>query len=356
MKRMLLLLAAALIALPASAQISFSPEEFIERYIDSHNSTKMLFYSSEDTAYIRAEMNRKGSNASWDIRNRIFVLDTTDTDNSILLANPKDAPLSDNKWLKDATHVWYTQAKDSTSSDFYSFMKINNSGIYELGSVSVSKGIPQVTLAYETPLMEYKLPLQFGTNWTSTSRVIDESGEPTLITHSRTVNVDGYGMVTTPKGSAKTLRLHSKWRTGFFVGGMEFGIETNSFNWISKTGLSASVTADSALKPSRVFFWTPASSSVEEEKQHEDNTHMMQLSNNPASSETTLSFTMPRTESVVAYLADASGREVKTLFTGTATSGENSISLNLDTLPNGTYFVRLVTHGFTSTQKLIIAK
>ena len=83
---------------------------------------------------------------------------------------------------------------------------------------------------------------------------------------------------------------------------------------------------------------------------------MMQLSNNPVSSGTTLSFTMPRTETVVAYLSDASGREIMSLFSGTATSGENSIALNTATLPNGTYFVRLVTHSITSTQKLIIAK
>lgn len=352
---MLLLLASALMALPASAQISFSSEEFIERYISSSASSKNLFLSSEDTMYIRSEINRKGANASWDIRNRKFIEDTTDTDNSVLLANPKDAPLSDNKWLKDATHVWFYKANDSTDSDYYSFMKIDNTGIYTVGSVSVRNGVPELIFAYETPLTEYKLPLQFGTSWTTTSRVIDETGEPSLISHTRSGNVDGYGMVTTPKGSASTLRLHMKWRTAFFSGNMEFNMETNSFNWITKKGISATVTADSALKPSRVFMWMPITSSVKDQK-NQDNTHMMQLSNNPVSSETTLSFTMPRTETVVAYLADASGREVMPLFSGTATSGENSISLNPGPLPNGTYFVRLVSQGMSETQKLIIAK
>ncbi|HEY6171468.1 MAG TPA: T9SS type A sorting domain-containing protein [Candidatus Kapabacteria bacterium] len=355
MKNMLLLIAVTIMAMPVSAQISFSSEEFIERYISSSASSKNLFLSSEDTMYIRSEINRKGSNASWDIRNRKFIEDTTDTDNSILLANPKDAPLSDNKWLKDATHVWLYQAQDSTDSDHYSFMKIDNTGIYTVGSVSLRNGVAELIFAYETPLTEYKLPLQFGTNWTSTSRVIDETGEPSMISHTRSGNVDGYGMVTTPKGSASTLRLHMKWRTSFFSGNMEFDMETNSFNWITKKGISATVTADSALKPSRVFMWMPLTSSVKDQKS-QDNTHMMQLSNNPVSSGTTLSFTMPRTETVAAYLTDASGREVMSLFSGTATSGENSIALNTGTIPNGTYFVRLVTHGITSTQKLIIAK
>lgn len=352
---MLLLIAVIAIAMPVSAQISFSSEEFIARYTDSHAATKNLFLTSEDTMYIRAEINRKGANASWDIRNRKFVEDTTDTDNSVLLANPKDAPLSDNKWLKDATHVWFYKANDSTDSDLYSFMKIDNTGIYTVGSVTVHDGVPEIALAYETPLMEYKLPLQFGTTWTSTSRVIDGTGEPSLISHSRSGNVDGYGMVTTPKGSASALRLHTNWKTTFFSSNMEFNIETNSFNWLTKKGINATVTADSALKPSRVFMWMPLTSSVKDQ-QSEDNKHMMQLSNNPVSNETTLSFTMPTTETVIAYLADASGREVMPLFSGTATSGENSISLNPGTLPNGTYFVRLVTHGITSTQKLIIAK
>lgn len=352
---MLLLIVVTALAMPASAQISFSSEEFIQRYTDSQATSKNLFLSSEDTTYIRAEINRKGANASWDIRNRKFIEDTTETDNSILLANPKDAPLSDNKWLKDATHVWLYHADDSTDADYYSFMKIDHTGIYTVGSVFVTDGVPKIALAYERPLMEYKLPLQFGTTWTSTSRVIDESGEPTLISHTRSGNVDGYGMVTTPKGGASTLRLHTKWRTTFFSSNMEFNIETNSFNWLTKKGISATVTADSSLNPSRVFMWMPLTSSVKDQR-NEDNTHMMQLSNNPASSETTLSFTMPRTETVVAYLADASGREVKTLFTGTATSGQNSISLSPGTLPNGTYFIRLVSHGITSTQKLIITK
>lgn len=352
---MLLLIAVIAIAMPVSAQISFSSEEFIERYTNSHASSKNLFLSSEDTMYIRAEISRKGANASWDIRNRTFIEDTAETDNSVLLDNPKDAPLSNNKWLKDATHVWFDKPNDLTDSYYYTFMKIDNTGIYTLGSVAVNDGIPKLTLAYETPLMEYKLPLVFGTTWTTTSRVIDETGEPTLVSHTRSGNVDGYGMVTTPKGSASTLRLHLTWRTTFFADGMEFNVETNSFNWLTKKGINAVVTADSALKPSKVFMWVPLPSSVNDQK-NEENTHMMQLSNNPVSSETTLSFTMPRTGAVVAYLADASGREVKTLFTGTATSGENSISLNPGTLPNGTYFVRLVTHGITSSQKLIIAK
>jgi hypothetical protein len=355
MKKMLLLIAVFALAAPASAQITFSADEFIERYTNAQNSTKYLFYTSEDTMYIRAEINRKGANASWDIRNRTFIEDTAETDNSVLLANPKDAPLSDNKWLKDATHVWFDKANDLTDSYYYTYMKIDNTGIYTLGSVSVNDGIPKLTLAYETPLMEYKLPLVFGTTWTTTSRVIDETGEPTLVSHTRSGNVDGYGMVTTPKGSASTLRLHLKWRTTFFSDGAEFNIETNSFNWLTKKGINAVVTADSALKPSRVFFWTPIAASVKDTKK-EENKYMMQFTNNPVSNETTLSFEMPKTDTVVAYLADANGKEVRQLFTGMATQGSNSISLNSSGIANGTYFVRMVSASGVGTQKLIIAK
>lgn len=342
-------------AMPVSAQISFSSEEFIKQYIDSYTSFKTLFFSSEDTMYIRAEMNRKGANASWDIRNRKFIVDTTETDNYVLLANPKDAPLSDNKWLKDATHVWFFKANDSTASDYYSFMKIDNTGIYTVGSVSINDGIPKLTLAYETPLIEYKLPLQFGTTWTSTSRVIDEMGEPTLVSHSRSGNVDGYGMVTTPKGSANTLRLHTKWRTTFFSSNMEFNIETNSFNWLTKKGINATVTADSALNPSRVFMWMPLTSSVKDQK-NEANTHKMQLSNNPASSGTTLSYNLIDAENVRVTIMDNFGHEVKLVHDGFAPSGLNIFPIDLSTMTNGMYFLRISSNSIDGTRKLIISK
>lgn len=351
---MLLIIAVALLALPAAAQISFPTDEFIHKYLHS-GPANTVFYWSADTIGLKSEVMKNGSNVTWNLGGRIYDRDTTESSNGKLLTNPKTAPLADLEWFKDATHVLFYERTDPAQADSYSFIKIDDSGIYTLGSVSVVNNTPRLTLAYSEPLMEYKFPIEMGTSWTSTAHVINESGVVTSTSHTRSGEFDGYGTLLAPEVSASALRLHMNWKTTYFIGSTEFNIETNSFKWMTKSGLNADISSDSALNPSSAFYWTINSSNVHGNS-NDENTLRMQLSNNPICSTTTLSFNMPKTETAVAYLTDASGREVKTLFSGTATSGENSISLNPGTLPNGTYFVHLVTHGITSTQKLIITK
>ena len=75
---------------------------------------------------------------------------------------------------------------------------------------------------------------------------------------------------------------------------------------------------------------------------------------NPTSGLTTLKFTLPQAMSVKIAIYDMTGRIVKAVTQGKMLNGDNSVTVNLDSLPTGVYQYTLDTeNGDRATQRLV---
>ncbi len=79
------------------------------------------------------------------------------------------------------------------------------------------------------------------------------------------------------------------------------------------------------------------------------------LSENPASgSDMRIIYTLPIASATQVMLMDELGRSVRMLQNGHALAGQNSISLDTQSLIPGTYFIRVEANGMSAMQKLVI--
>jgi hypothetical protein len=77
---------------------------------------------------------------------------------------------------------------------------------------------------------------------------------------------------------------------------------------------------------------------------------------NPATSASTVRFSLQKDEKAVVSVEDISGKMVMKAFEGGLSSGEQNIDLDLSSLERGLYFVKIKTESFTETRKLEIEK
>jgi hypothetical protein len=77
---------------------------------------------------------------------------------------------------------------------------------------------------------------------------------------------------------------------------------------------------------------------------------------NPFNPVTTIRFEVPRSQYIELKIYDILGREVKTLFKGTAPAGIMAVDFNADGFSSGIYIYRVKADGFTASKKLMLLK
>jgi hypothetical protein len=87
-----------------------------------------------------------------------------------------------------------------------------------------------------------------------------------------------------------------------------------------------------------------------------DNFTLSQNYPNPFNPSTTISFSLPRRESVTLKVYDLLGREVATLVDGREEAGEHTVKWNADGFTSGVYFYRLSAGGGVQTRKLVLVR
>ncbi|MFA7421307.1 MAG: T9SS type A sorting domain-containing protein [Melioribacteraceae bacterium] len=100
---------------------------------------------------------------------------------------------------------------------------------------------------------------------------------------------------------------------------------------------------------------------VEENEQLPTEYHFSQNFPNPFNPETTISYSIPKSEHVTLKVYDLLGREVATLVDEYKQAGNYNVKFNVETrhgasLPSGVYFYRLQAGNYTKTQKMILMK
>jgi hypothetical protein len=84
--------------------------------------------------------------------------------------------------------------------------------------------------------------------------------------------------------------------------------------------------------------------------------HRASLFPNPASSSSTVRFSLQKDERAVVSVEDISGKMVMKAFEGGLPSGEQNVELNISSLERGMYFVKIKTESFTETRRLEVVK
>jgi phosphatidylserine/phosphatidylglycerophosphate/cardiolipin synthase-like enzyme len=77
---------------------------------------------------------------------------------------------------------------------------------------------------------------------------------------------------------------------------------------------------------------------------------------NPFNPVTTIRFEVPHSQYIELTIFDILGREVKTLFKGTAPAGIMAVDFNADGFSSGIYIYRIKGDGFTASKKLMLLK
>ena len=77
---------------------------------------------------------------------------------------------------------------------------------------------------------------------------------------------------------------------------------------------------------------------------------------NPFNPVTTIRFEVPHSQYIELKIFDILGREVKTLFKGSAPAGIIAVDFNADGFSSGIYIYRIKGDGFTASKKLILLK
>ena len=191
----------------------------------------------------------------------------------------------------------------------------------------------------------------------------DFPGYTTSITTE--ANCDGWGTLQTPARTYKKndptaitncLRIRSKNTNTTSVGPISFSNVSHIYEWMTEGSINASVSSDTNDTPTSVgYSQAGATGSVSSELDAE-NVLKMTISSNPAHTQTFLGYSLPVHGNVQVSLMNTLGSEVKMLHNGQSPAGTNSVRIDPTTLANGTYFIRVVTDGYSATRKLIITK
>ncbi len=95
---------------------------------------------------------------------------------------------------------------------------------------------------------------------------------------------------------------------------------------------------------------------VEEETGQNLNTFKLNLTPNPFSNRTAITYTLPKNDHVTVKVYNAMGEKVGTLADGYQTSGTRTLVLDGSNLPKGTYFVHFNTSTENYTEKALLVK
>lgn len=85
-----------------------------------------------------------------------------------------------------------------------------------------------------------------------------------------------------------------------------------------------------------------------------NNAPLLAVSPNPAAADVRISVTLPEATSSEIAVYDVLGKMVRKVYTGTLPAGTQELSTDVQDLPDGTYFVKFVSSGYTNAQKLSI--
>lgn len=338
----------------ADAQFTINGSDFLSQWNTMNTATT---YDATDTIGVRALEDLSGAGVTWNMTGHTYT-QSTSTSTSTLVAYPGGAALANDPAFTSSTHVIIDPSTGPTEPTTYEFITVNDAGFWVSGSSQDSAGVQSIATTFTPPMQIMKFPFTYGTSWTSTSNVAGAIDLPPGATFTIGINttVDGYGTLVLPSGSYPALRAHQLQTMTLAMPPVFSQVtKSNSYNWYTQTGVSASISADSANRPYDLSYSLPTTGGVAPIATNAEPS--LRLSANPASTEqTTLYYSLDQDGASRVTLSDLSGRIVRTLHEGPAHAGQNEISIDPTTFVPGTYFLHVSGPHTAATQKLSIVR
>ncbi len=284
-----------------------------------------------------------GANQTWDLSSMSptssitynFVSPST-------TANGVSFPSSNMAWTNTTGVAYY----NTSSSSWQNYGSYSNSN-----SVVMSYSDPEDLLHY---------PCQYNSTFTDSWGTQFTNGGYTFYRKgTTTVTADGYGTLITPTATySNAMRIHfvEVYRDSATVGGSPYIINyTNDEYMWYKEGIHIQIAGVTSITytggTSTGGFYLTDAVGIEESP-------IQQLSSNlfpnPASDKISIDFSLTKNQNVDIRLINSMGQQVKTDYNTEGIQGNNIISLNIEDLPKGIYFIQLVVdENIAATKRFI---
>ena len=221
-------------------------------------------------------------------------------------------------------------------------------------------------MVYTNPMVYAKYPITMGATFSDTGAItIPVSGFNLYMTTRSTSVADAWGTLKLPTGTyTNTLRIHTTniRKDSAAIPGMPFVQEsqTETYSWYapgfhySLMVLSYDTSGSGSLYLSDAqYFRKSATTTTVGDAQPVATT--LSLFPNPAADRATLRFNAPETGIVSIMVTDMSGREVYADENRKVATGSNEAPIDISSLPNGVYTVRLAGAGVSGVSRLVVA-
>jgi hypothetical protein len=336
-------------------------------------------FEIDTTFSVMVDIGMPGANQTWDFRN----LQILGVFGSADFISPAGTPFETS--FPDANFVEKMQwnADDTTSFEFYSYIRVTSSQLSTLGLGTVF-GDTLFTVSKSEDVAP--LPLVFGTSWQSfESDTSTFSPEFFTVTNDTSVNtVDGWGTVRLPIGDFACLRLktESSITSTTYVEGSPFQSSTymsTSYTWLNKnhffvmsidieedapfSGGSTDITAPAQLvEATSVIRLTDMSTGVAGETTTVPSQFVLaQNYPNPFNPETVIKFEVAADMPVELTLSNLLGQRIRTLATGVHAAGQHAVSWNGtddagQQMPSGMYIYQLRAGNVVQTRRMLLLR
>jgi hypothetical protein len=322
-------------------------------------------FTTENAASLQALVDASGGGQTYDFTSATF--EQTRNGSVEVLTSFTDLPGSDDAALNDAGVVLaYNFEVDDADLDStaWIYQDFADDGIYQHGLVFRSTvdvdgdgdAPDEIKLTYSPPDRALALPLTFGTSWTSeTTQTISLAGQTISNETTLTAEVDGYGTLVMPDGEADCLRLRRVLETSSFAGTST----TVSYDFITETGLSASLSVDAAgqvLSASYTVMGDVGTDVEPVDAEVPGTAHLAQNYPNPFNPQTTIRYEVPEATTVRLAVYDVLGREVEVLVNRHQPAGTYQATFAANDLPSGVYLYQLDAGPVTQTRRMLLLK
>lgn len=288
------------------------------------------------------------------------------TDSNVLInVAPASTPYL--TYFPSATHSQYTADEfGGYPAVQYTYMRIQNDGIYELGrALEVHLGGTDTVMVEIDENLVFPFPLSYGQVLEDSRDSINYgSGVYAIITN--TLSVDAFGNITFAFGTYQALRVSSIQRTVIYQGGNPTDSSlSSSFIWITNNGGLFEADLDTSSSTSGVVPLHSASmtqfvevTNVKNENVHQTplNFQLNQNYPNPFNPQTIISYQLPVSGNVTLKVYDVLGREVAMLVNEYLEAGRHKVTFKAGNLSSGVYIYRLQSESFTETKTMTLLR
>lgn len=349
-------------AAPTAGQIVLDRSYFEDLVGETFDATQ---YVAENPTELQSVVDATGEDATYDLSGASYTATLQGTTRYFEL--PADFPGADDEEFADATYGvrvdWEVQDDnpESTDSTAWGYYRLNDErlgfhGLIYLYDADDDEELDTLKLTYDPALEQFEFPVEYESNWdTAATETFSFEGFALEDSVRYEYEVEGYGELVTPSGSADALRIREVAYSGV---GTEDADTTTYLNFETREGLSASIELDDEGSPIGVTYTVEelTDTATDEVAEVPRSYELSQSYPNPFNPSTTIRYRLPQTDRVRLEVVDLMGRTVRVLVDERNSAGQYTVSFDGSNLPSGMYLYHLRAGSFEKTRSMMLVK